>query len=189
MTPAERLSAIRIAKVNHAGEYGAIRIYGAQIAICRWFWPGLADRLAELKAHEIEHCQLFRQALAERGGRPCRAMYLWSIGGWLLGAATALLGPNQVWACTEAVEDTVHHHMSDQLAFLHTRDPELHDLIASIQAEEEGHLDLARQEKARNTWLTRSLETVVRGSVEVVIWLSTWGESTQMRRDLRGSGA
>ena len=102
MTQVARLSAIRIAKVNHAGEYGAIRIYGAQIAVCRRFWPKLADRLSELKAHEVIHCQLFASALAERGGRPCRAMYLWSMGGWLLGAISALFGPNQVWACTEA---------------------------------------------------------------------------------------
>lgn len=187
MTPAERLSAIRIAKVNHAGEYGAIRIYGAQIAICRLVWPRVADRLAELKAHEVEHCRLFASALAERGGRPCRAMYLWSMGGWVLGAASAALGPNQVWVCTEAVEDTVHRHMSDQLAFLRDRDPRLHKLIEGIRAEEESHLELARQERTRNNILSRALETLVRGSVELVIWLSTWGDSTRMRRDLQGA--
>jgi 3-demethoxyubiquinol 3-hydroxylase len=187
VTAAERLSAIRIAKVNHAGEYGAIRIYGAQIAVSRWFWPRLADQLAELKAHEITHCRSFATALAERGGRPCRAMYLWSMGGWLLGAASTLFGPNMIWACTEAVEDTVHHHMADQLAHLESRDAGLHALIDSIRAEEEGHLTLARQEKTRDTKLTRAFESVVRGSVELVIWLSTWGESSRMRRDLQGA--
>jgi ubiquinone biosynthesis monooxygenase Coq7 len=187
MTPNERLSAIRIAKVNHAGEYGAIRIYAAQIAIARHFWPQLAVRLGDLKTHEIEHCRLFTAALAARQGRPCRAMYLWSMGGWVLGGASALFGPNLIWACTEAVEDTVHHHMADQLAFLKSRDPDLHDLIEGIRAEEESHLDLARQQKTRNTMVTRIFETVVRGSVELVIWLSTWGDSTRMRRDLRGA--
>ena len=187
MTQAERLSAIRIAKVNHAGEYGAIRIYAAQIAISRWFWPGLADRLSELKAHEITHCRLFAQALAERGGRPCRAMYLWNMGGWALGATSALFGRNMVWACTEAVEDTVHHHMTDQLSFLRSRDTGLHDLIESIRAEEGGHLSLARQEKTRTSRFIRAFEAAIRGSVEVVIWLSTWGDSSRMRRDLRGA--
>jgi ubiquinone biosynthesis monooxygenase Coq7 len=182
-----RLSAIRIAKVNHAGEFGAIRIYGAQIAVCRLFAPQLASKLAVLKAHEVEHCRQFAQALADRGGRPCHAMYLWSMGGWILGALSALMGPNQVWACTEAVEDTVHQHMTDQLAFLRQRDPALHDLIEGIRAEEEGHLDLARHEKTHSSLVTRSLELVVRNSVEVVIWLSTWGESSRMRRDLRGA--
>lgn len=185
MTAAERLSAIRIAKVNHAGEYGAIRIYAAQIAICRHIWPALADRLAELKGHEVEHCRLFIIALRERGGRPCRAMYLWSMGGWLLGAASTVLGPNLVWACTEAVEDTVHRHLTEQLAFLRDRDPGLYALIESIRAEEEGHLDLARAQKTRDTLATRAFQAMVRGSVELVIWLSTWGESARMRRDLR----
>ncbi|NPD15440.1 demethoxyubiquinone hydroxylase family protein [Xinfangfangia sp. D13-10-4-6] len=184
MTPAERLSAIRIARVNHAGEYGAIRIYGAQIAICRHIWPALGAKLAVLKAHEVEHCDLFYTALRERGGRPCRAMYLWSMGGWLLGAASTLLGPNLIWACTEAVEDTVHHHLTDQLDFLKDRDRALHDLIDSIRAEEEGHLDLARAEKTRDTWASRGFQALVRHSVNLVIWLSTWGESSRMRRDL-----
>ncbi|WP_112311974.1 demethoxyubiquinone hydroxylase family protein [Pseudogemmobacter bohemicus] len=187
MTPAERLSAIRIARVNHAGEYGAIRIYGAQIAICRHVWPSLADQLAELKAHEIEHCALFITALRERGGRPCRAMYLWSMGGWALGAASTVLGPNLIWACTEAVEDTVHQHLTDQLAFLRARDPVLHDLIESIRAEEEGHLDLARHHKTRDTRSSRAFQALVRHSVNLVIWLSTWGESSRMRRDLEAA--
>lgn len=187
MTSDQHLSAIRIAKVNHAGEYGAIRIYAAQIAVSRWFWPQLAAHLSELKAHEIAHCRLFAAALAERGGRPCRAMYLWSMGGWVLGAASALFGPNLVWTCTEAVEDTVHHHMTDQLAFLHGRDAGLHALIDSIRAEEEGHLTLARQEKTRDTWFSRAFEAVVRSSVKLVVWLSTWGESARMQRDLRGA--
>jgi ubiquinone biosynthesis monooxygenase Coq7 len=185
MTAADRLSAIRIAKVNHAGEFGAIRIYGAQIAVSRWFWPELAGTLQTLRDHEIAHCRIFQVALAERGGRPCRATYLWSLGGWVLGAFSALLGPNMIWTCTEAVEDTVHHHMADQIAFLQTRDPELCAQIASIQAEEEGHLSLARQERTQDNWLTSGFETMVRASVHLVVWLSTWGESAQMRRDFR----
>jgi ubiquinone biosynthesis monooxygenase Coq7 len=31
----DRLTIARILRVNHAGEYGAIRIYGAQIAVAR----------------------------------------------------------------------------------------------------------------------------------------------------------
>jgi 3-demethoxyubiquinol 3-hydroxylase len=187
MTAAERLSAIRIARVNHAGEYGAIRIYGAQIAVCRLLWPRLVPQLAELRAHEVEHCRQFRAALADRGGRPCRAMYLWSMGGWLLGGASTLFGPNLIWACTEAVEDTVHHHLSDQLHWLGTRDDGLHDLIAGIQAEEEGHLALARRQMTARTAVARAFGAVARGSVALVIWLSTWGESSRMRRDLAGT--
>ena len=180
-------SAARIARVNHAGEYGAIRIYGAQLALTRRFWPDVAAKIAELRGHEIRHCDLFRAAMRQRVIRPCRAMYLWSMGGWVLGIATALLGPKAVWACTEAVESTVHEHMTAQLAFLKSRDPDLHDLIADIRAEEEGHLVLAVTNKgAANRW-TKSLEPMIRALVHTVVWLSTWGDSSRMRRDLAGA--
>jgi 3-demethoxyubiquinol 3-hydroxylase len=184
MMPAEIISVARIAKVNHAGEYGAIRIYGAQIAVSRLLWPALVPMLAELRGHEVEHCRLFRDAMTERAARPCRAMFLWSVGGGVLGAVTAMMGPRVIWACTEAVEDTVHRHLTDQLDFLKSRDPGLFALIASIRIEEEGHLKLALDQKGGSNALTRIVEAVVRVSVNGVIWLSTWGESTHMRRDL-----
>jgi ubiquinone biosynthesis monooxygenase Coq7 len=187
MTPDERLSIARIAKVNHAGEYGAIRIYGAQIAVSRLLWPRLVATLSELRGHEITHCRLFRAAMTARQARPCRIMPLWSVGGGVLGGVTALMGPKVIWACTEAVEYTVHRHLSDQLHFLRDRDTELHDLIEGIRAEEEGHLSLAIAEKQRASTLTRAVEAVVRASVNLAIWMSTWGDSTRMRRDLSGA--
>ncbi|HMS96773.1 MAG TPA: demethoxyubiquinone hydroxylase family protein [Tabrizicola sp.] len=185
MTGAEIISVARIARVNHAGEYGAIRIYGAQHAFARLFWPNVATKIAELRGHEVEHCRLFREAMRQRNIRPCRAMYLWSFGGYALGAVTAVLGPKMIWACTEAVEDAVHHHLAAQLHYLHTRDAALFALVKDIQSEEEGHLSLAIAEKGAPSRLTRVAEAVVRVSVHCVVWLSTWGGSTRMRRDLR----
>lgn len=187
MTGAEIISVARIARVNHAGEYGAIRIYGAQHALARLFWPNVATKIAELRGHEVEHCRLFREAMRQRNIRPCRAMYLWSFGGYALGAVTAVLGPKMIWACTEAVEDTVHHHLSAQLHYLHGRDAALFGLIKDIQSQEEGHLCLAIAEKGTPSRLTRVAETVVRASVHLVVWLSTWGGSSRMRRDLRAA--
>lgn len=178
---------VRILRVNHAGEHGAIRIYGAQVLATRRRHPAIAQQLSELQSHEIAHCRQFREAMPERGGHPCRALWLWSRGGWLLGFVTALLGPRAIWACTEAVEETVHEHLSAQIAFLRTRDPELHALIAAIRAEEEGHLQLARQEKHGDTALTRAIEAVIRRSVHALVWLSTQGDSTRMRRDLEAA--
>src|SRR5262249_134028 len=108
----------RILKVNHAGEYGAIRIYGAQIAIARRFYPDIVGILSDIRAHEIRHCWLFRDAMPYRSARPCRVMAFWSLGGFVLGLVTALMGQRMIWICTEAVESAVHRHLEDQLAFL-----------------------------------------------------------------------
>jgi ubiquinone biosynthesis monooxygenase Coq7 len=107
----ERLTIARILKVNHAGEYGAIRIYRAQRRVARWLHKGLVAKLDEILSHEMDHCRQFRLAMPSRQARPCRAMSAWSLGGYVLGAATALMGQNAIMACTRAVEQTVHRHL------------------------------------------------------------------------------
>jgi ubiquinone biosynthesis monooxygenase Coq7 len=175
----------RILKVNHAGEYGAIRIYGAQIAVARYLYPGIVATLSEIRGHEIEHCRLFRAAMPARGARPCRVMSFWSLGGFVLGFVTALLGERMIWICTEAVESAVHHHLEDQLAFLEGRDPELKALISSIQEEELSHLHEAQERRGAAGAVQKSAVVVIGAVTDLLIWLSTWGDSTRMVREMR----
>jgi 3-demethoxyubiquinol 3-hydroxylase len=104
ISPREALTIARIVRVNHAGEYGAIRIYSAQIAIATRLYPDIAPALAEMLEHEKRHCRLFFEAMPARHSRPCRIMSLWSWGGALLGVITALMGRQAIWICTAAVE-------------------------------------------------------------------------------------
>ena len=184
MNSADQLTIARILKVNHAGEYGAIRIYRAQLWLARRLYPELVPFLKETLAHEIEHCALFKGAMPQRNARACRIMSLWGQGGLALGFGTALLGRQGIWICTEAVEATVHKHLRDQLLFLRVRDPELHQLIETIQAQEMQHLTHATQRiSSRNIW-KRTLSTSIVWATEAVIWLSTWGDSQRMAREL-----
>src|SRR5215510_12339278 len=141
---AERRTIGRILKVNHAGEYGAIRIYRAQAWVARRLYPDVVGFLEETLNHEIRHCSLFQKAMQVRSARPCRVMSLWGNGGLILGFVTALLGRQGIWICTAAVEAAVHRHLDDQLEFLRRRDAELAGLIQSIQGEELSHLERAR---------------------------------------------
>ena len=184
MEQSERTTIARIVKVNHAGEYGAIRIYRSQLWLARRFYPDLVPFLEETLAHETEHCSLFLSAMPERATRPCRVMSLWGNGGLVLGLLTGLLGRQGVWVCTEAVEETVHKHLDEQLHFLRDRDPELHRLIRSIQSEELMHLRYASQRITSRGLGMRALRTLIAGSTEAVIWLSTWGDSMRMAREL-----
>jgi ubiquinone biosynthesis monooxygenase Coq7 len=174
----------RILKVNHAGEFGAIRIYGAQIAVARRLFPDIAAALIEMRDDEIVHCRLFSDAMPARKARQCRVMALWSLGGYVLGFLTALGGRNLVWVCTEAVESTVHRHLADQLEFLRTRDPDLHNLIASIQEQELSHLHEAEAHQTSRGVLRAAILPVIAFLTDAMIWLSTWGDSTWMRREM-----
>ncbi|NIX76345.1 demethoxyubiquinone hydroxylase family protein [Microvirga terricola] len=174
----------RILKVNHAGEFGAIRIYGAQITVARQLFPDIVPSLEEMRDDEINHCRLFREAMPTRSAKPCRIMSLWSLGGYVLGFLAALGGRNTVWICTEAVESAVHRHLEDQLAFLASRDPDLHALIASIQEQELAHLNEAENNQKRRGLSRAMLLPVIGGLTDLMIWLSTWGDSSWMRAEM-----
>jgi len=68
----------QILRVNYAGEYGAIRIYGAQIALARLFHPKVAGFLEETVSHERRHAHAFRALMPARATRPCGATPLWA---------------------------------------------------------------------------------------------------------------
>lgn len=176
----------RILKVNHAGEYGAIRIYRAQIAVASWRCPDLRDFLRETLGHEVTHLARFAALMPARAARPCGALWLWGCGGTLLGAVTGLIGRRAVLVCTEAVERTVNRHLDEQLSWLGERDPELSTAIAEIQAQEVGHLAHAVAGRGDRTAWGNLLDAAVTAVVETLIWLSTQGDSTRMARALRG---
>jgi ubiquinone biosynthesis monooxygenase Coq7 len=94
------------------------------------------------------------------------------------------MGRQGIWICTAAVEAAVHRHLEDQLFFLNGRDGELNDLIKSIQIEELSHLQHAEDNITNKGVPARLLNWTVAKSTDVAIWLSTWGDSTRMKREL-----
>ena len=183
----EALTVARIVRVNHAGEYGAIRIYRSQIRVARWLYPDVVPDLGDMLKHEIRHCAVFRDAMPARNSRPCRIMSLWSLGGSVLGFATALLGRQSIWTCTAAVEAAVHRHLDDQLGFLAGRDQELHAAILDIREEELSHLHHAEAQLGPPNVFQRALRGAVSFTTDALIWLSTWGDSTRMKAALARS--
>lgn len=185
--PRDALTIRRIVRVNHAGEFGAIRIYAAQIAVARRLWPDTVPALETMRADEIDHCAKFLAAMPARGSRPCRVMQLWSLGGFVLGAVTALMGRRTIWICTAAVEETVHRHLDEQMHFLASRDRGLHDVIESIRAEELAHLHHAEDqlEGGPGGRGSHALRAGIAAVTETLIWLSTWGDSSRMAKALR----
>lgn len=176
LSPRDALTIARIVKVNHAGEYGAIRIYTAQVAVTKRWFPDIVPALTDMLGHEREHCTAFRAAMPARNARPCRVMSLWSWGGWLLGFLTALAGRQSIWICTAAVEAAVHRHLDDQLHFLRDRDPALHAVILSIREEELAHLRHAEAQIVRPGMAQRTTQRIIALTTDMLIWLSTWGD-------------
>jgi ubiquinone biosynthesis monooxygenase Coq7 len=179
------LSVDRILRVNYAGEYGAVRIYQAQLLVARLAVPDLVPFLEHTLSHEIRHRDRFRALMGPRSVRVCGALPLWGIGGFALGLLTGILGRSAILACTEAVESVVHRHLDKQLAALGLDDPEVSTTIRDIRIEELEHLEFAEQGAAPDSIVWRVVQSVVSGSTTLLIWLSTYGEALVLQSLLR----
>lgn len=105
----------------------------------------------------------------------------------MLGFLTALLGQQGIWACTAAVEATVHRHLDDQLYYLAERDPELHAIVQSIREEELAHLHHAEEQLLAPGRLLYLLRAAITVATDCLIWLSTWGDSVRMAHALKAA--
>ncbi|HZV56947.1 MAG TPA: demethoxyubiquinone hydroxylase family protein [Sphingobium sp.] len=158
-------------RVDQAGEYGAVRIYGGQLAVLGDRHP-MSREIAHMAAQEVRHRAHFDAMVAARGVRPTALQPIWHVAGFALGAATALLGPEAAMACTAAVETEIDAHYARQLDALGDDDPELSTAIADFQAEEVEHRDLALRSGAEQAPAYPLLSGLIRLGCRAAIALS-----------------
>ncbi|MCJ2179842.1 demethoxyubiquinone hydroxylase family protein [Novosphingobium album (ex Hu et al. 2023)] len=132
----------RMLRVDQAGEYGATRIYAGQMAVMGSRAPHSTE-VAGMAAQEEDHRARFDALIAERGVRPTLLQPVWSVAGFALGAATALIGPEAAMACTAAIETEIDRHYTEQLEELDGDDPELSAAIREFRDDEREHRDAA----------------------------------------------
>lgn len=161
----------RIVRVNHAGEYGAARIYEGQLAVLRD--PRARALVSEMAEKEREHLAAFSALLAKRRVRPTILHPLWRIAGFVLGASTAALGPKAAMACTVAVEEVIDEHYGRQVALLGDDERELRDMCARYREDELEHRDIGRREGAAEAPAHDLLTAAVKAGSRAAIWLST----------------
>ena len=158
-------------RVNQAGEYGATRIYAGQLAVLARNSPA-AHQIARMAAQEERHLARFNKLMADRRVRPTALQPLWSVAGFALGAATALISERAAMACTDAVETEIDKHYSEQLAELGEEDPELAGDIAEFQAEELEHRATAREHGAQEAIAYPVLSAAIRAGCRLAVELS-----------------
>lgn len=165
-------------RVNQAGEYGATRIYAGQLAVLGK--TKTAASLKEMLSQEEDHLREFNKLSVENGVQPTIFQPLWYVGGYMMGAATALLGEKAAHACTIAVEEVIADHYQDQLDRLHAS-PEsekathLNEVIRKFREDELAHKDHAEAEGGREAPAYELLTQTVKTISKAAIWLSTRG--------------
>ncbi len=157
-------------RVNHAGEYGAKRIYEGQIAFIKD-----AETRREIEAmakQEEAHLEYFEHAIIERQVRPTALQPLWHVGGYMLGAATALMGKHAAMACTVAVESVIDEHYAEQEQHLENQEQALKQKISQFRAEEMEHHETALIHGAEQATAYPLLTSSIRGVTKLAIALS-----------------
>ena len=157
-------------RVDQAGEFGAARIYAGQLAVLGRSAAGPV--LRRMAAQEAEHLKTFDALIAERRVRPTALRPFWSLAGYALGAATALLGERAAMACTVAVEETIDAHYRAQLAELGDAEPALSTTIETFRQEELEHRDIGVAHGARQAPGYRLLHAAIAAGCRVAIRLS-----------------
>jgi ubiquinone biosynthesis monooxygenase Coq7 len=160
----------RFIRVDHAGEYGAARIYAGQLAVL-----GRGEHAATLrhmKDQEQVHLDTFAGLIATRRVRPTVLLPLWNIAGFALGAVTAAMGPKAAMACTVAVEETIDEHYSAQEAALDDDEAPLRETIEKFRAEELEHRDIGLANGAEQAPGYRLLSAVIKAGCKAAIKIS-----------------
>jgi ubiquinone biosynthesis monooxygenase Coq7 len=161
----------RMLRVDHAGEYGATRIYEGQLAVLGKRPAARAVR--EMAATEERHLAAFETLLTGRRVRPTLLQPVWSLAGWALGAGTALLGERAAMAATVAVEEVIDEHYRAQAERLGEAEPELRDKILAFRDDELAHREAALAAGAEETPGYELLSAAIKAGSRLAIWLST----------------
>ncbi len=157
-------------RVDHAGEYGATRIYAGQLAVLRR--SASAPVLREMQQQERQHLERLADLIVRRRVRPTAMLPLWHLAGLALGTATAALGERAAMACTVAVEEAIDAHYADQIAALDDSEAELRDTLGRFRDDELRHRDIALRHGAEQTPGYRLLSAAIKAGCRMAIRIS-----------------
>ncbi|XP_005697587.1 PREDICTED: 5-demethoxyubiquinone hydroxylase, mitochondrial isoform X2 [Capra hircus] len=139
----------RIIRVDHAGEYGANRIYAGQMAVLGR--TSVGPVIQKMWDQEKDHLKKFS-------------------------AGTALLGKEGAMACTVAVEESIAHHYNNQIRTLMEKEPEKYEellqVIRKFRDEELEHHDIGLEHDAELAPAYTVLKSIIQAGCRVAIYLS-----------------
>lgn len=160
----------RMIRVDHAGEFGAQRIYAGQLSVLKN--SPSTPLIRHMARQEDAHLAAFEKLIIEKRVRPTILHPLWHVAGFALGAVTATLGEKAAMACTVAVEEVIDEHYKQQLDSLGEDEPALRKLIKKFRDEEIAHKNTGLDHGAEDLPYYPALRALIRAGSKTAIWLS-----------------
>jgi ubiquinone biosynthesis monooxygenase Coq7 len=160
-------------RVDHAGEYGAVRIYEGQLAVLaqRKGAERAVDAIRKMSDQEQRHLKRFDALVNERRVRPTALEPVWRLAGFTLGAVTALMGEKAAMACTAAVEEVIDEHYESQLSRL-SHDSDLKGTIEDFRKDEIAHRNEALAHGAEQAPGFKLMSGAIKAGCRLAIKLS-----------------
>ena len=156
-----------VLRVNHAGEYGAVRIYEGQISAES---SSMLDHMLDQEKH---HLSYFASQIQTHHSRPTIFLPIWHVGGYLMGKVSAMLGPKTAMLCTEAVEEVIDEHYQSQKQVLHDiGEHDLADKVEKFRLEELEHRDIAIEHGSKDAPIYGLVKGLIGGVCKLAIWMS-----------------
>jgi ubiquinone biosynthesis monooxygenase Coq7 len=159
-------------RVDHAGEYGAVRIYEGQLAVLKRRKSASVETIQHMADQEQRHLKTFDRLVNERRVRPTALEPVWRVAGFALGAITAAMGEKAAFACTAAVEEVIDEHYAAQVAALKDKDPALKTTVEDFRADEAAHREEALKQGAEQAPGYKLLSETIKAGCRIAIKLS-----------------
>jgi ubiquinone biosynthesis monooxygenase Coq7 len=159
-------------RVDHAGEYGAVRIYEGQLAVLKRRKSASVETIQHMADQEQRHLKTFDRLVNERRVRPTALEPVWRVAGFALGAVTAAMGEKAAFACTAAVEEVIDEHYAAQIAALKDKDEDLKATVEDFRADEAAHRDEALKQGAEQAPGYKLLSETIKAGCRLAIKLS-----------------
>ncbi len=161
-----------IIMVDHAGEYGAQRIYEGQLAYTKD--PKSKALIKEMLEQELEHLDYFEKQIQAGNARSTALVPVWKIFGYGLGAVSAFLGLKTAMLVTENVEEVIVDHYQEQIDYLEKANPQnpLLKKIKKFKQDEAEHIHIAIDNASNDAPFYRILSNIVRCICRSAIFIS-----------------
>ena len=160
----------RMIRVDHAGAYGAARIYDGQLRLLQ----GTPSEpiIQEMSRQEQRHLDYFNTLVIEREVRPTILSPLWHVAGYGLGVVSAVLGEKAAMTCTVAVESVIDEHYQGQINQLEENETDLREKLSEFRNDEIDHRETASEQIDTSNPGLKVFENMVRSATRTAIWLS-----------------
>ena len=161
-------------RVDHAGERGAIKIYEGQLLALNTFVKDdkLKKIIEEMKNHEKEHLNFFKNEIKKRNIKPTKFLPLWDILGISLGFGSAIMGKKATMLCTASVEEVIDGHYKNQLDQINSDEKVLKEKIKKFRNDEIHHKNIAYDHGASKKGLYLLFDKIIKMGSKVAINIS-----------------